>query len=50
MALIEELPLVPPVREEIDLSRYPRSEGHFNVSSYCEEALMDRRGSLQLNR
>lgn len=29
------------------LTRRPR--GAFTVETYCEEALMDRRGSMQLN-
>lgn len=30
------------------LTRPPR--GEFTVDTYCEEALMDRHGSLQLNK
>lgn len=35
----------------LDLDGYTKvGEGDFTVDSYCEQALMDRQGSLQLNR
>lgn len=36
-----------------DIAEYitkPDGEGLFTVDTYCEEALLDRRGSLQLSR
>lgn len=35
----------------LDVDGYTKvGEGDFTVDSYCKQALMDRQGSLQLNR